>query len=193
MSREDKGQTCADECMDTSGEDTGPPESEFGMLFFFYFCCRGFFMLHAGRVNSQTQTQCVHVKNGALARMTEAGGESGPDAWSVSVFVADSRPFCALSWLSLICFSCFAPGPFISSGQMRFCVFWGVLSSGVPGALTILISANTLQQSHAFNCVCVFSHALIWGWARLKPMVAEWLRRSESNWWVHHQDLKERT
>lgn len=39
----------------------------------------------------------------------------------------------------------------------------GVLSSGVPGALTILISANTLQQSRAFNSFCVFSHAFIWG------------------------------
>lgn len=119
--REDEGQTCRW----VQGDFRRRRRSSWDRLWnvdFFLLLMR-LFMRNAGQVNSKTQTQCVHVKNGAFARMTEAGGESGPDAWSVSVFAADSRSFCALSWLSLICFSFCAPVPFISSRQMRFCVY----------------------------------------------------------------------
>lgn len=60
MLRGNEGQTCADECRETPGGETGSPETDTGMLIFFFFLLLPLpppqlFMLHAGRVNTQTQ------------------------------------------------------------------------------------------------------------------------------------------
>lgn len=57
MSRGDEGQTFADECRETPGGETGSPETDAGMLIFFLLWPPPpqLFMLHAGRVNMQTQ------------------------------------------------------------------------------------------------------------------------------------------
>lgn len=48
----------ADECRETPGGETGSPETDTGMLIFIFLLLPPppqLFMLHAGRVNTQTQ------------------------------------------------------------------------------------------------------------------------------------------
>lgn len=162
MLRGNEGQTCADECRETPGGETGSPETDTGMLiFFFSFCCRrrrSFSCYTRAELTQRHSTVCP-CKEWSI-RKNDAG-RRGVGSRCMKCVSVRGRQALLLCFVFAHLLSSFAAVPFISSRQMCFCIYCtctvGVLSSGVPGALTFLISANTPPtQSRSCLCVCVF-------------------------------------